>query len=692
LSNVIRSRMLSKLNFIYFLFFLFFSTEECICQIHPPLIQSQIIFDGLLNESIWEKAEPITDFTQRELTEGAPATEKTEVRILYDEDNLYIGVICFDSESDKIIHKELKLDGDFKSDDRIDIVIDTYYDKRMGFFFVVNPNGARFDATFLSNISASTINKEWDGIWDAKARINDYGWSCEIVIPFKTLRFPTTDTQIWGINFKRSIRRKNEEVLWRSWGRNDGIFKLSKAGTLQISKSLESSHQLDFKPYILSGADKKLNRNLDDTFKYGLDLNYGITSNTTLALTTKTDFAQIEADKDIINLTRFDISYPEKRDFFLEGSNLFELKQGSTNIFYTRRIGLTPERENQSILGGAKLVQKTGSYRMGVMTVQTEEDQGYPSTNYTVARVKKDVFEQSSIGFIGTSIINADGHDNQVYGTDFLFKTDTFLGNKNFEIQGYLTGSVTDGKAHESMAGRFFINYPNDLISTFILYHSFGNNFNPELGFIPRDPGDEQYMFVFGYTPRPHIPFIKKLDFQPVYIKYYTDTKNNLISRKFYSQLFGFISDTDDEFRFIIKNEYDYIEDVFPIFEDVIIPRGGYEWWYYDINFKSSKTRPVSFRMDMNWGDFYNGTRDKFSIESTLKANEFYSLSADVNYNNISIGRKNFNTKEYGGRLEVDFSTKLSSNTFVQWNNETREVNVNFRIRYIPKIGNTYRF
>ena len=194
-------------------------------------------------------------------------------------------------------------------------------------------------------------------------------------------------------------------------------------------------------------------------------------------------------------------------------------------------------------------------------------------------------------------------------------------------------------------------------------------------------------MFVFGYTPRPPIPFIKKLDFQPIYIKYYTDTKNKLITRKFYSQLFGFISDTDDKFKFIVKNEYDYIEDVFPIFEDVIIPRGGYEWWEYDINFESSKTRPVSFEMDMNWGDFYNGTRDKFSIECTLKANRFYSLSADVKYNNISIGKKNFNTKEYGGRLEVDFSTKLSSNTFVQWNNETREVNVNLRIRYIPKIG-----
>jgi len=691
LSNTPVNIIFSKLYLIYFLLLFFLSTEECACQIHSTFIQSHINLDGLLNESAWGKAEPITDFTQRELIEGASATEKTEVRVVYDEENLYIGVICFDSEPEKIIHKELKLDGDIINDDRIDIAIDTYHDKRMGFFFVVNPNGARLDATFLSSNRVkkgeSPVNIEWDGIWDAKARIMDYGWSCEIVMPFKTLRFPATDTQTWGINFMRAIRRKNEEVLWRSWGRNDGIFKLSKAGTLFINTPLESSRQLDLKPYILSGTEKNLNHDLNDTFKYGLDIKYGITSNTTLALTTKTDFAQIESDKEIINLTRFDISYPEKRDFFLEGAELFEFKQGMTNIFYTRRIGLTPEREGLPILGGAKLVQKTGSYRMGVLTIQTEEDHGYPSANYTVARVKKDVFEQSYIGFIGTSILDTDGHDNQVYGTDFIFRTDTFLGDKNFEIQGYLTGSVTDGKAHESMAGRLFFNYPNDLINTFILYHAFGNNFDPEMGFISRDPGIQQYMFIFDYTPRPSIPFIKKLDFQPIYFNYYADTKNKLISRIVKTQPFGFISETDDKFGFTIQNEYDYIEKIFPIFDNVIIPQGGYEWWNYEINFVSSKSRAISLEIETQWGNFYNGTRDMFNVECTYKTSRYYALSADVRYNNISIGNRYFDTKEYGGRLMVDLSTRLSSSTFIQWNNKTKEVNANFRIRYIPKIG-----
>ncbi len=689
--NALKYKIFNNLYLIYFFLFFFLPAKECVSQIQSTFIQSHINLDGLLNESAWENAEPVTDFTQRELIEGAPATEKTAVRVVYDEENLYIGVICFDSEPDKIIHKELKLDGGIKSDDRIDIAIDTYHDKRMGYFFVVNPNGARLDATFLSSSRVGNgenpINIEWDGIWDAKARIMDYGWSCEIVIPFKTLRFPATDTQIWGINFMRAIRRKNEEVLWRGWERNDGIFKLSKAGTLLISKPLESSRQLDVKPYILSGAEKNLNRNLDDTFKYGLDLKFGITSNTTLALTTKTDFAQIESDKEIINLTRFDISYPEKRDFFLEGADLFEFKQGMMNIFYTRRIGLTPERKGLPILGGAKLVQKTGSYRMGVMTIQTEEGHDYPSANYTVARVKKDVFEQSYIGFMGTSILDADGHDNQVYGTDFILRTDTFLGNKNFEIQGYLTGSVTDGKAHESMAGRLFFNYPNDLISTFILYHAFGNKFNPEMGFISRDPGIQQYMFIFNYTPRPSIPFVKKLNFQPIYFNYYANTKNKLISRTVSTQPFGLISDTDDELGFTIQNEYDYIEEIFPIFDDVIIPRGGYEWWNYEINFESSKSRTVSFEIDTQWGDFYNGKRDGLNVECTFKTSRYYALSADVRYNNISIGNRHFDTKEYGSRLAVDLSTHLSSSTFVQWNNQTKELNVNFRIRYIPKIG-----
>jgi hypothetical protein len=461
MDNVVMYSNIKKFLFFILLIYIFSPMVICESQIRPVLTQSPIKLDGLLVEPAWENAEPINDFTQRELSEGASPTEKTEVRILYDNNNLYIGVICYDSEPEKIIHKELKLDGNLKSDDMFAFVIDTYNDKRMGQYFEVNPNGARFDASFNNGVQIWSLNEEWDGIWDVYGRITEYGWSVEIVIPFKTLRYPSTETQVWGINFMRIIQRKHEEVLWRGWKRNDGIFQLSKAGTLHIAEPLKKGLQLDVKPYILTGVERELDSDSDEVFNYGLDVTYGLDSNTTLTLTTKTDFAQIESDKEIINLTRFNLRYPEKRDFFLEGAETFSFTQGSSNLFYSRRIGISPEREEVPILGGIKLTQKTGSFRIGIMSMQTDEKNGYPQTNYSAIRVKKDIFEQSYVGFIATNLLDGKRHDNQLYGVDFKYRTDKFLTDKNFEVDASVAGTVTDGKTGKSMAERItFLFFP----------------------------------------------------------------------------------------------------------------------------------------------------------------------------------------------------------------------------------------
>ncbi len=312
--------------------------------------------------------------------------------------------------------------------------------------------------------------------------------------------------------------------MWRGWGRNDDILHLSKGGTISINLALKKSLQLDVNPYILAGVEKVQNKDLIDTFKTGLDLKYGITSNTTLILTANTDFAQIESDRETINLTRYDLSYPEKRDFFLEDAEIFTYSQGMTNVFYTRRIGISKDLESIPILGGVKLTQKTGSYKMGVLSIQTGEKHGYPSTNYSVARVKKDIFKQSYIGFITTSKIDADGHDNQCYGTDLIFRTDTFRGSKNFEVQSYLVASVTDGASKDNYAGRIYVAYPNDLIYTYALYHAIGPGFNPEMGFIRgKKPGVHQYCARFQVNPRPTMPYVKQFQFEPFFINYYTD-------------------------------------------------------------------------------------------------------------------------------------------------------------------------
>ena len=666
---------------------LFFISGTALAQVNPLYITDNIKLDGYLTDDAWKAAEPVSGFTQMELVEGDPASEKTEVRVLYDDETIYVGFKCYDSDPSGILAKQLKRDGSLGSDDNVTVVFDTYHDMRTGYSFAVNPNGARLDATFRSgNSETSVTNDDWDAIWDARAVITPDGWSAEIAIPFKSLRYPTTDILTWGINFERSIRRKNEMVLWRGWKRNQGILLLSQAGTMVIDKSIGRGRGIDVKPYVLAGVEKVEGEDLDDVTKVGLDVKYNITSNMTLDLTTNTDFAHIESDREVINLSRFDIYYPEKRDFFLEGSDTFDFTQGGTRLFYSRRIGITPDREEQRILGGAKLTQKAGSYRLGALTMQTEAENGYPSTNYSIVRAKKDILEQSYIGFIATNKVDEDDHDNQVIGVDWILRTDKFLGDRNLDVQGYLSGSMTDGHMHESSAGRLYISYPNDLVNSFILYHALDEQFNPEMGFA-RTVGIKNYIWFTTLQPRPDIPHIKKLVLKPFDFNYTTDMDGVLLFRDVEIRPIGFVTDSGDEFSFSIKNDYDYIyETDFSIFGTAIDP-GVYNNWYYDMSFSSSSQRNVSVSLSGRVGDYFSGSNDGFSTAVTYKSGSRYSFTADAEYTQLDLAGTEIIARDYGGRVGIDFSTRLSTSTFLQYNNETGRVNVNFRLRFIPRAG-----
>ncbi|MHB9031384.1 MAG: DUF5916 domain-containing protein, partial [Candidatus Latescibacterota bacterium] len=452
-------------------------------------------------------------------------------------------------------------------------------------------------------------------------------------------------------------------------------------------------------PYLLSGAEKQRTKEMDDVFKYGLDLKYGITSNMTLDLTTKTDFAQIESDKDVINLTRFPIQYPEKRDFFLEGLETFDFTQGGTRLFYSRNIGIDPvTREGIPILGGAKLTQKQGGYRLGLMTVQTEDEGNFPSTNYSVFRVRKDVLDQSYVGLIATSVLDGKDHDNQLLGVDFGYKTDKFLGKRNFEIQGYLTGSNNDGLKHDNLAGRVYVSYPNDLISWYGLYHALDENFKPGVGFASR-VGIKNYIWFLTISPRPNIPHVRKLVFKPFDINYTTDMNGVLETRTEEIRPLGINFNSGDNVDFKIWNKYDFIDRpngwvIFkdpsnkdPLYKGTVIPKGTYEWWYYDFSYSGSRNRPVALDFNTSFGDHYNGERTYYSASLSFKRTEYYALSADMNYNDITIGESRFITREYGGRVGVDLNTRLSSSVFVQYNNQSHKVSTNFRIHYIPRVG-----
>ena len=662
-------------------------------------IAEPIRMDGLLNEPVWKAAIPAEGFRQADPSEGAPATENTEVRIAYDDDNLYIGVVCHESDPSTIVHNELKYDGDVGNDDHFEFVIDTFNDNRNGFYFAINANGARLDGKISSaSGNVGNVNTDWNGIWDVATKIRENGWTAEFVIPFHTLRFPVADVQIWGINFKREMVGKREENLWTGWRRNDNIFQLSTAGKLVGLENIKRGNRLELKPFVLAGASNewrdrdgvsgpvpgKYKR--DDEVKTGLDMKYPLASDLTLDLTTYTDFAQVEADQNVINLTRFDVLYPEKRDFFLEGAEIFEFASTTTNPFYSRRIGLTRDGSRQiPILGGAKVTGKVGRYSLGIINMQTGEKYSQPTTNYAVVRLKRDILKRSYIGLIATNYHN-EGRSEQVMGMDFSYNTNTFLKNKNFEVSGYFAGYCNPDTTKGTLAGRFLISYPNDVLNIFLLHHSRGENYTPLMGFVDR-PGVRQTKAQFYFTPRPGIPYIRKLLFAPLDLNYYTDMSNRLISRYLMFRPFGILTSREDQFTFNIGTNYEYLDEDFNIFKDVVIPKGVYEWLYYEAILESNQSRRVSYEFHTQWGDFYNGKREMVQTELSYKMNHHVSFDTDATYNRVDVSGSTFDTKEYGVRLNTNFSTRLTSNMFVQWNNQSKIANLNFRIHYIPKIG-----
>jgi len=654
------------------------------CTLNACFAEGSINMDGRMNESAWAQAEPATRFFQREPREGAPATEKTEVRILYDDTNLYIGVYCYDSEPGRIVHNELRFDGDLAYDDNFTVVLDTFADRRNGFFFRINPNGARLDARLANG---SRPNTDWNGVWDTAARINDDGWSAEIVIPLSTLRFNEVNVQEWGINFQRMIAWKNEEVLWAAWSRDYGITQLSQAGMLCNLRGIERGSLLEVKPYLLGGIEND-DGERDNEIKYGVDVKYPLTSDLTLDLTTYTDFAQIEADRTQINLTRFSLRYPEKRDFFLEGADILEFGSPMSTPFYTRNIGLSKDREAIPILAGAKVTGKAGRYSIGILDMQTDADdgKGVPSTNYSAVRIKRDIMQQSSVGFIYAGVHDETGHWDRTLGADFDYVTNSLFGNKNFSISTWYERNFKEGGAAGKHTGQFFIRYPNDLVSVTFNYKESPEDYEPELGYYQRN-GVRQVLLTTMFSPRPDIPHIRQLMFSGNFRYYEHYDTHKLETRYITFSPFGFRTLSEDTFRIMFTNSYDFLYRDFNIFNDTVISPGGYEWWEGTASLRTNSNRPLSANLTYETGDFYSGTKQTLDSSLTMKFNHHLSVEPAAIYNDLAFGDESFSTQEYSMRLNTNISPRLSIRTYVQWNNDDEIANLNFRIHYIPQVG-----
>ena len=653
-------------------------------------ISTPIKLDGNLNEPVWQLAQPADHFIQKEPNNGSPASEKTEVRILYDKDNLYIGVWCHDSNPDKIIANTLIRDADLEGDDRFIILIDSYFDHRTGFVFATNPLGARFDAYQYG--PEHDPNSNWNGVWDARAKVTSEGWQAEILIPFKTLRFRNTRKQIWGINFKRVIQRKSEEDLWSGWHYNEGITYSAVAGELRGLENISHGHQVEWFPYVKLGAQKE---NADGTSrtilkKTGFNIKYGISPTLTADFTMNTDFAQVEADRARINLTRFSLYYPEKRDFFLEGANIFKFGGYRSQVFYSRRIGLSAEGEEIPILAGVRLTGRTGKYSVGLLNIQTARKGDTPSSNFSVARVQRDFLSQSKFGFIATQkYISKTGYVNRAFGSDLNLYFSNFLGDKNLAVYSYLAGTQTPGFHGNNLSTRVLIDYPNDLIDSYAYFYEIQPNFNPDIGFVRRK-GIRQGGGAFRFTPRPHRWHIRKFVFKPIDFDYTTDMSGRMESFGYEFRPLGFSTVARDYFEFNLQRSFERLDEPFNIYGDIVIPAGSYWFNHAEIQYGSNPGRFISGAFFLNWGNFYTGKRTVFATESLAKFNSHFSVSLDFTWNDIHLKESSFQTQEWGSRIRYAFSTLLDTRAFIQWNNEDQELNLNFRLHWIPNLGSHF--
>ncbi len=649
-------------------------------------VQEAPEIDGILNEICWQKVEKISNFTQRELNEGEPATEKTVVAAVYTSSTLYFGIWCYDSEPEKIIAKEMKRDFQHWREDNFEIIIDTYHDKRNGYLFVINPNGAREDV-LITNEGKGT-NRDWNGVWDVAVHINEQGWFAELQIPFSTLKFHNQETQVWGINFERNIRRKNEQVLWQGWSRDYELEMVSHAGTLTGLEGISGGHLLEFKPYVLGGVQKLAIFKTERVIKMGGDINYLLTSNLKLNVTLYPDFAQIESDRLRINLTRFSLYFPEKREFFLESRGAFDF---SEQVFYSRRIGIK-DGEEIPIIGGVRITGKESGTEIGALSMQTEKRGLEKSTNYSVLRVKQDIWQQSYIGIIATSKKSID-RSNYVYGMDFNYSSSQLFGDKNIRFGAAWTQSQSGINIlnNDNTAYRIYFSLPNDFIEYDLAYDVVQNNFNPEVGFIRRK-NYKHFFTELQFNPRPaFLPWIRIMEFKPIDIDYYwSDNTNQLESIGAEFRPLGFGTKSGEWFEYNIIRFFDRIDEPFEIHDDIIIPTGGYWFTRHEIQYNTFSGRKIVVGGETSTGGYYTAHRLQNDFFIRLNVNKHLNMSFDYEWNNLQFEQSEFVTHETGGKIEYAFNPKLNTSLYGQWNNEDKVILFNFRVNWIPQIGSDF--
>ncbi|MBI3554424.1 MAG: carbohydrate binding family 9 domain-containing protein [Elusimicrobia bacterium] len=652
-------------------------------------INEPITLDGRLDEPVWSRAQAADAFTQQEPDVGKPATERTEVKVLYDEKNLYIGIRAYDSHPELINARELRRDADFTNDDKVEILLDTNHDLRSAYRFAVNPLGTQQDA--LVTDEGRDINMAWNARWRSEARIDDKGWTAEIAIPLTSLRLHD-GAPTWGFNVARRVRRKNEESLWTAWQRAFGLEKVSRAGELTGLELLKRPPVFEIKPYVTGGWRRGVPRVgsagfLDGTFgTMGIEVaRIGVTPSLTSEFTVNPDFGQVEADQQVVNLTRFPVFFPEKRDFFLENAGIFLFgDQGNDQLFFSRRMGLTNDGQPVPLNFGGKLTGKAGPFDVGYLQVQSRQigDQsgtaGIPQQDFSVARVKYDVYERS---YVGAMAVNRQGGQTSAYNRGGGFDAQLSL-TDYWQLKGFVMGTenpFVKDSVGSSFGGSFFENDDYRLIGAF---EEVGNHFNPETGFVERT-GIRDYFGQAAYKPQPKWPhFVQQMEFE-TQEEYIQDRVGNLQTSQ--TEL-SWSTDFRDSSGFLfrpVEAVTDLMQQDFEIHPGIVVPAGRYHFNRMIASVHSDRGRRVVLSAREKWGDFYGGRRYETSASATFRPNEHLLLSLEDSYNRVYLPSGDFVTNLLDVRASYNFTRRWLTDVFVQANTDAQLTSVNARLRYL---------
>ena len=651
----------------------------------------RIKVDGRLDEDAWRRAKKGGGFRQYDPGRGLPATERTEFAIAYNRDHLYAAVWCYESEPGGVMARTMRRDRVFTGSDFVYLFFDTFHDQRNGYVFVVNPTGAQSDALITNNTGR---NFSWDGIWMSDARITDEGWFVEIAIPFKTVSFDP-DGSVWGFNMSRRIRRKNEAIRWTGWKDEIRSHNASEAGDITGLHGMRQGLGLEFSPYAVGRYETGDDGGDGLGGDFGGDLRYRLTPGFSATVSYNTDFAETEVDQRVVNFTRFPLFFPEKRDFFLEDSGIYNFgpvlqrKAPSLLPYFSRRIGLS-DGQIVPILLASKLAGRVGDYDVGVTHAMVDGPAGLDDQHVFAARVTKQVFSQSRVGLIATGGNPSSELGNYVGGLDFAYRTNELFGDKFLEAQLYALGNyaqLASGGENFDYAFGGRVSYPNDRWEGSLSYSEIGPGFDPALGFVRRT-GIRSGSGNIRWKNRPGGPGWYRQLALGADANVTARTSGGLDSAQFgFSPLiveFG----TTDELSLRLSHAVDRPIESFEL-GDLTVPAGEYSWTRASLEFETTSSRPLWGELGVRVGEFYDGWRGQCAAEVEWNPNAHFRINGEYQYNVVELEGGSFDAHIGSLGVNWNMTPDLGWSFLAQYDSLSRQVGFNSRIRWEYRPGST---